>query len=146
MIECQRSATALWTAMPHDKTFNYAEERRLFYVGATRARIALHPDGGGTRVTMDLGYRLRFGALGALILIERIATVGGRLTVYTVLLTGAIFNAFSAAAIYLIQSLAYIKEMSIGLAIILFLIFEPEGLAHRWKRIKAYWKLYPFSY
>ena len=46
----------------------------------------------------------------------------------------------------LTQALAYIKEMSIGLAIILFLIFEPDGLAHRWKMIKAYWKLYPFSY
>ena len=44
------------------------------------------------------------------------------------------------------QGLAYIKEMAIGLAIILFLIFEPDGLAHRWKLIKAYWKLYPFSY
>jgi len=46
----------------------------------------------------------------------------------------------------LTQALAYIKEMSIGLAIILFLIFEPDGLAHRWKMIKNYWKLYPFSY
>jgi len=46
----------------------------------------------------------------------------------------------------LTQALAYIKEMAIGLAIILFLIFEPDGLAHRWKMIKAYWKLYPFSY
>lgn len=45
-----------------------------------------------------------------------------------------------------VQALAYIKEMAIGLAIILFLIFEPDGLAHRWRRIKAYWKLYPFSY
>lgn len=44
------------------------------------------------------------------------------------------------------QALAHIKEMSIGLAIILFLIFEPDGLAHRWRLIKAYWKLYPFSY
>jgi branched-chain amino acid transport system permease protein len=33
-----------------------------------------------------------------------------------------------------------------GLIIILFLIFEPDGLAHRWKMVKAYWKLYPFSY
>lgn len=33
-----------------------------------------------------------------------------------------------------------------GVIIILFLIFEPDGLAHRWKMIKAYWKLYPFSY
>jgi len=33
-----------------------------------------------------------------------------------------------------------------GMIIILFLIFEPDGLAHRWKMIKGYWKLYPFSY
>ncbi len=33
-----------------------------------------------------------------------------------------------------------------GLIIVLFLIFEPDGLAHRWKLVKAYWKLYPFSY
>ena len=33
-----------------------------------------------------------------------------------------------------------------GLIIVLFLIFEPDGLAHRWRLIKAYWKLYPFSY
>ncbi len=51
------------------------------------------------------------GALGALLLIEWIATVGGQLTVYTVLLTGAIFNAFSAALIYFIQSLASLEEL-----------------------------------
>ena len=44
------------------------------------------------------------------------------------------------------SGISYMKEMAIGLAIILFLIFEPDGLAHRWKLIKAYWKLYPFSY
>jgi branched-chain amino acid transport system permease protein len=33
-----------------------------------------------------------------------------------------------------------------GLAIVLFLIFEPDGLAARWHTIKNYWKLYPFSY
>jgi iron complex transport system permease protein len=51
------------------------------------------------------------GALGALVLIEWIATVGGRLTVYTVLLTGAIFNAFSAALIYFIQSISSFEEL-----------------------------------
>ena len=33
-----------------------------------------------------------------------------------------------------------------GLAIVLFLIFEPDGMAARWHHIKNYWKLYPFSY
>jgi branched-chain amino acid transport system permease protein len=44
------------------------------------------------------------------------------------------------------QGVAYIKEMSIGAAIILFLIFEPDGLIHRWRLIRASFKLYPFSY
>lgn len=51
------------------------------------------------------------GALAALLLIERIATVDGRLTVYTVLLTGAIFNAFSAALIYFVQSVASLEQL-----------------------------------
>ncbi|MBI3444951.1 MAG: branched-chain amino acid ABC transporter permease [Magnetospirillum sp.] len=46
----------------------------------------------------------------------------------------------------LTSALAYIKEAAIGLAIVLFLIFEPDGLVHRWRLIKSYWKLYPFSY
>ena len=33
-----------------------------------------------------------------------------------------------------------------GLIIILFLIFEPRGLAHRWEVSKASYRLWPFSY
>jgi len=51
------------------------------------------------------------GALAALVLIERIATVDGRLAVYTVLLTGAIFNAFSASLIWFLQSLASLEQL-----------------------------------
>ena len=52
-----------------------------------------------------------------------------------------------AADIPSIARLAISFEQGVfGLIIVLFLIFEPDGLAHRWKMIKAYWKLYPFSY
>lgn len=44
------------------------------------------------------------------------------------------------------SSISYLQEISIGLAIVLFLVFEPQGLIHRWKMTKAWWKLYPFSY
>src|SRR3546814_18753937 len=44
------------------------------------------------------------------------------------------------------QGLPYLKEMAIGLAIVLFLVFEPDGLAHRCRQINAYWTLYPFPY
>jgi branched-chain amino acid transport system permease protein len=33
-----------------------------------------------------------------------------------------------------------------GLIILLFLIFEPRGLSHRWEIIKAYFRLWPFKY
>ncbi|KAB2338072.1 branched-chain amino acid ABC transporter permease [Cytobacillus depressus] len=38
------------------------------------------------------------------------------------------------------------KEVVFGLVIILFLIYEPEGLAKIWKNIKDYFRLWPFSY
>ncbi len=60
------------------------------------------------------------------------------LTVVTTKL-GANFPGIAEVAIALEQGV-------FGAIIILFLIFEPDGLAHRWKMIKAYWKLYPFSY
>ena len=44
------------------------------------------------------------------------------------------------------QGLAFLKQAAIGLAIVLFLIFEPDGLVHRWHLIKTYWRLYPFSH
>lgn len=33
-----------------------------------------------------------------------------------------------------------------GLAIALFLIFEPRGLAHRWEMFKSWYRLWPFRY
>ncbi len=41
---------------------------------------------------------------------------------------------------------AGIAPLLFGLAIVLFLIFEPRGLAHRWQLIKSSYRLWPFSY
>jgi branched-chain amino acid transport system permease protein len=49
-------------------------------------------------------------------------------------------------ALQLNNNLTFLREIAIGLIIIVFLIFEPDGLAHRWRQVKAYWKLYPFSH
>lgn len=51
------------------------------------------------------------GALCSLVLIERVASVRGRFTVHTILLTGVIFNAFCAALIYFIQSIASLEQL-----------------------------------
>src|SRR6266567_5396416 len=44
------------------------------------------------------------------------------------------------------NNIAFLREVAIGFIIIIFLMFEPDGLAHRWRQIKTYWKLYPFSH
>ncbi|MGD9118715.1 MAG: branched-chain amino acid ABC transporter permease [Dehalococcoidia bacterium] len=44
------------------------------------------------------------------------------------------------------QAAASLSLIMRGLVIILFLIFEPRGLYHWWERIKAYYRLWPFSY
>ena len=40
----------------------------------------------------------------------------------------------------------FIQQAAFGLVIILFLVFEPEGLNKIWKNIKDYFRLWPFSY
>ncbi len=54
---------------------------------------------------------------------------------------GPVLSAFIAA-----QAAASLALISRGLVIIIFLIFEPRGLAHLWGIIKAYFKLWPFSH
>jgi branched-chain amino acid transport system permease protein len=44
------------------------------------------------------------------------------------------------------QAAASLALISHGLVIIIFLIFEPRGLHHRWEIIKAYFRLWPFSH
>jgi branched-chain amino acid transport system permease protein len=90
-----------------------------------------------------------------MIIIGGLGSLGGTLmgTAFMVLLpeimeslTRSLAGTGLDAALNLSGNLSYLREIAIGLVIILFLIFEPDGLAHRWRQIRAYWKLYPFSY
>ena len=40
----------------------------------------------------------------------------------------------------------YIGGISFSLILILFLLFEPRGLSHRWEMFKASYRIYPFHY
>lgn len=62
------------------------------------------------------------------------------------LLAGLLSGSALDRALRLGASISFLREMAVGAAIILFLVFEPNGLAHRWRLIKAYWKLYPYSH
>ena len=37
-------------------------------------------------------------------------------------------------------------EFAFGLVMLLFLIYEPRGLAHRWEIVKHFYRRWPFSY
>jgi len=50
---------------------------------------------------------------------------------------------FPATAAGMIQAL---RPLFFGVTLMLFLIFEPRGLAHRWQLLKAAWRLRPFSH
>jgi branched-chain amino acid transport system permease protein len=43
------------------------------------------------------------------------------------------------------QLLSSFRPIFFGLVLVLFLIFEPRGLAHRWRLMKASWRLRPFA-
>lgn len=57
-------------------------------------------------------------------------------------LAGILQETFSGAT----QIFIPMKEVVFGSLIVLFLIFEPRGLAEIWRRIKAFFLLWPFSY
>jgi branched-chain amino acid transport system permease protein len=43
-------------------------------------------------------------------------------------------------------TIAPLREFVFGLAIVLFIIFEPRGLAEVWRIIRSSFRLWPFSY
>jgi branched-chain amino acid transport system permease protein len=73
-----------------------------------------------------------------------LGAVSFRLLDYLVIiLAPMIAETFPAIAPQASASLSLIMR---GLVIIVFLIFEPRGLAHGWGLIKAYFRLWPFSH
>ena len=57
-------------------------------------------------------------------------------------LSGALVESFKLSS----QVFIPLKEVVFGSLIVVFLIFEPLGLAEIWRRVKAFFLLWPFSY
>jgi branched-chain amino acid transport system permease protein len=43
-------------------------------------------------------------------------------------------------------NMASLREFAFGLAIVLFILFEPKGLAELWRIVRSTFRLWPFSY
>jgi branched-chain amino acid transport system permease protein len=118
-----------------------------FYVGvagsllAYQARI-ISPENFPISIAIDQLGMVIIGGLGSVL-----GSVFGAVFVTLLpevlrLLTGALSEEFPK----LYGLFAPLKTGLFGLAIVLFLVFEPDGMAARWHKVKNYWKLYPFSY
>lgn len=70
-------------------------------------------------------------------------TVVVELLIEAATLLGPVVSAlFPYTAVGAVQAL---RPLFFGVALMLFLIFEPRGLAYRWQLLKASWRLRPFS-
>lgn len=126
---------------------------RAFFIAAALAGVA-----GALRAhsQREIGTELGYGLDESIILLGMLV-IGG--------LGSNLGPFFGAATVILLEDLANVvgSELAVlfpdhaarlltsfrpiffGLALMLFLIFEPRGLAHRWQLIKASWRLRPFS-
>jgi len=118
-----------------------------FYVGVAGALLAyqariISPENFPITVAIDQLGMIIIGGLGSVL-----GSIFGAVFVTLLpevlrLLTGSLSDTFPQ----LYGLFAPLKQGLFGLAIVLFLVFEPDGMAARWHKIKNYWKLYPFSY
>ena len=118
-----------------------------FFVGIAGALLAhytmiVSPELYSTTVSIEYLAMILIGGLGSVF-----GSIVG--AVFITLLPVSLGMAIDVVTVYfpdLYHLLTSFKEFTFGLVIILFLIFEPGGLAHIWLNIKKYLKLWPFSY
>ncbi len=118
-----------------------------FYVGVAGALIAFHakiisPETFPVTVAIDYLGMIIIGGLGSIL-----GSIYGAIFI-TLLpeILRMVTTSLSGSFPELVNKLAAMKELVFGMLVIIFLIFEPNGMASRWHNIKNYWKLYPFSH
>jgi branched-chain amino acid transport system permease protein len=118
-----------------------------FYAGIAGGLMAHHsrilfPDAFTLLVAIDYLAMIIIGGMGSIL-----GSIFGAMFM-TLLPEVLKLTATSLSGVYP-QSFGLIasaRDVIFGLAIITFLIFEPEGLARIWARIRIYWTLWPYSY
>ncbi len=118
-----------------------------FYVGVAGSLVAyqshiISPENFPITVAIDQLGMIIIGGLGSIL-----GSIFGAIFITLLpevlrVATGSLGESFPK----LIDLFAPLKQGVFGLAIVLFLLFEPDGMAARWHHIRNYWKLYPFSY
>jgi branched-chain amino acid transport system permease protein len=118
-----------------------------FYVGVAGSLLAyqaryISPENFPITLAIDYLAMIIIGGMGSILgAILGVIFITG-LPELLRLATSSLSSVFPA----LVGLFASLKLGVFGLAIVLFLIFEPDGMAARWQKIKTYWRVYPFSY
>src|SRR5512138_56537 len=118
-----------------------------FYVGVAGSLLAyqagiISPENFPISVAIDQLGMIIIGGMGSIL-----GSIFGAVFITLlpeVLRLGA--GALSDTFPKLVDLFAPLRTGMFGLAIVLFLLFEPDGMAARWHTMRNYWKLYPFSY
>jgi branched-chain amino acid transport system permease protein len=87
----------------------------------------------------------------AVIIIGGLGSISGSImgAIFMTLLPAILSNlgrALGGTAPGVARLIPFAQQAVFGITIIVFLIFEPEGLAKIWRNIKDYFRLWPFSY
>jgi branched-chain amino acid transport system permease protein len=118
-----------------------------FYAGVAGGLMAHHsrilfPDAFTLLVAIDYLAMIIIGGMGSIL-----GSIFG--AVFMTLLPEVLkLSATSLTGVYpqAFGLIASTRDIVFGLAVILFLMYEPQGLARIWLRFKSYWTLWPYSY
>jgi branched-chain amino acid transport system permease protein len=118
-----------------------------FYAGVAGGLMAHHsrivfPDSFTLLVSIDYLAMIIIGGMGSIL-----GSIFG--AVFMTLLPEILkLSATSLTGVYP-QAFGFIastRDIVFGLAVIFFLMYEPQGLARIWLSLKSYWKLWPYAY
>jgi branched-chain amino acid transport system permease protein len=118
-----------------------------FYAGVAGGLMAHHsrilfPDAFTLLVAIDYLAMIIIGGLGSIL-----GAIFG--AVFMTLLPEMLkLGATSLTGVYpsAFGLIASTRDIVFGLAVIFFLMYEPQGLARIWLRVRNYWKLWPYAY
>src|SRR2546422_2205428 len=118
-----------------------------FYAGVAGGLMAHHsrilfPDAFTLLVAIDYLAMIIIGGMGSIL-----RSILGAV-VMTLLPEVLKLTATSLTGVYprAFGFIASTRDVIFGLAIIPFLMFEPQGLARIWVRIRSFWQLWPYAY
>jgi branched-chain amino acid transport system permease protein len=118
-----------------------------FYAGLAGGLMAHHsrilfPDAFTLLVAIDYLAMIIIGGMGSIL-----GSIFG--AVFMTLLPEILkLTATSLTGVYpqAFGAIASARDIVFGLAVIFFLMYEPQGLARIWVRIRSYWQLWPYAY